>query len=68
MPLLNHTKTFMLLAAMTALFGGIGYLVGGVGGMMIAFIVAIGLNIFSYWNSDTLVLNAYRAYVAGVAS
>lgn len=61
MPILNHTKTFMLLAAMTALFGGVGYLVGGVTGMMIAFVIAIGLNVFSYWNSDSIVLKAYRA-------
>ena len=61
MPLLNHTKTFMLLAAMTALFGGVGYLVGGVPGMAIAFVIAIGLNVFSYWNSDSIVLKSYRA-------
>lgn len=61
MTMLNHTKTFMLLAAMTALFGAVGYLVGGVGGMMIAFVVAIGLNVFSYWNSDQIVLRSYRA-------
>ena len=61
MTFLNHTKTFMLLAGMTALFGGVGYLVGGVAGMAIAFVIAIGLNIFSYWNSDSIVLKAYRA-------
>ena len=61
MTMLNHTKTFMLLAAMTALFGAVGYLVGGVAGMMIAFVVAIGLNVFSYWNSDQIVLRSYRA-------
>lgn len=64
MPLLNHTKTFMLLAAMTALFGGVGYLVGGVPGMMIAFVIAVGLNVFSYWNSDSIVLKAYKAQPA----
>lgn len=64
MPLLNHTKTFMLLAAMTALFGAIGFLVGGVTGMAIAFMIAIGLNIFSYWNSDSIVLKSYRAQPA----
>lgn len=59
---MNHAKTFILLAAMTALFGGVGYLVGGAPGMTIAFIVALGINIFSYWNSDRLVLSAYRAH------
>jgi Heat shock protein. Metallo peptidase. MEROPS family M48B len=43
---MNHAKTFILLAAMTALFGGVGYLVGGAPGMTIAFIVALGINIF----------------------
>lgn len=58
---LNHTRTFMLLAAMTALFGAVGFLVGGTTGMLIAFVVAIGLNIFSYWNADKIVLKSYRA-------
>ena len=31
---MNQTKTFVLLAAMTALFGGVGYLIGGTGGML----------------------------------
>jgi heat shock protein HtpX len=39
---MNHMKTFMLLAAMTALFMGVGYLVGGAAGMAIAFVVAAG--------------------------
>ncbi|MAK61122.1 MAG: zinc metalloprotease HtpX [Ponticaulis sp.] len=59
--MLNHTKTFILLAAMTALFGGVGYLVGGVPGMAIAFVIAVGLNVFSYWNSDSIVLKSYKA-------
>lgn len=62
--MLNHTRTFMLLAAMTALFAGVGYLVGGPGGMAIAFLVAIGLNVFSFWNADTIVLKAYKAQPA----
>ncbi len=61
MTMVNHTKTFMLLAVMTALFMGVGYLVGGAGGAMIAFVIAFGLNIFSYWNADKIVLSAYRA-------
>jgi len=58
---LNHMRTFILLAAMTALFMGVGYMIGGPGGMAIAFVVAIGVNVFSYWNSDALVLRAYQA-------
>jgi heat shock protein HtpX len=60
---MNHLKTFALLAVMTALFMGLGYLIGGVGGMAIAFVIALGLNIFSYWNADKMVLKMYRAQV-----
>jgi heat shock protein HtpX len=51
----------MLLAFMTALFMGVGYLIGGQTGMLIAFVVAAGMNFFSYWNSDRMVLSAYHA-------
>jgi heat shock protein HtpX len=46
----------MLLAALTAILVGVGYLLGGSGGALIAFVVAAGLNFFSYWNADKLVL------------
>jgi heat shock protein HtpX len=46
---------------MTALFVGIGYLLGGQTGMVIAFLVAAGMNVFAYWNSDTMVLRMYNA-------
>ena len=58
---MNMMKTAMLLAAMTALFMGVGYLVGGSGGALIAFVVAAGMNLFSYWNADKLVLRMHRA-------
>jgi heat shock protein HtpX len=58
---MNTVKTFMLLAAMTALFMGIGWLIGGAGGAAIAFIVAAGMNLFAYWNSDRIVLRMYKA-------
>ncbi len=51
----------MLLAALTALFMGIGYLIGGAGGATIALIVAAGMNLFAYWNSDKIVLRMYKA-------
>ena len=57
----NHLRTFMLLAALTAIFVGVGYVVGGPTGMAIAFVLAAGMNLFSYWNSDRLVLAMYRA-------
>ncbi len=58
---MNHLKTFALLAVLTALFMGIGYMIGGTGGMLIALLVAGGMNLFSYWNADKIVLRMYRA-------
>jgi heat shock protein HtpX len=58
---MNHLKTFALLAVMTALFMGIGYLIGGATGMLIALVFAGGMNLFSYWNADKIVLKMYRA-------
>ena len=58
---MNHLKTFTLLAALTALFVGIGYLLGGATGMLIALVFAGGMNLFSYWNADKIVLRMYRA-------
>ncbi|GAW41682.1 hypothetical protein SH203_02091 [Brevundimonas sp. SH203] len=58
---MNHLKTFILLAVMTALFMGLGYLIGGATGMAIALLFAGGMNLFSYWNADKIVLKMYRA-------
>lgn len=58
---MNHLKTFTLLAALTALFVGLGYLLGGPTGMLIALVFAGGMNLFSYWNADRIVLKMYRA-------
>lgn len=58
---MNMMRTAMLLAFMTALFMGLGFLIGGRGGMMIALLFAAGMNLFSYWNSDKMVLKAYHA-------
>jgi len=58
---MNMMKTAMLIAAMTALFMGIGYMIGGSGGMMIALVIALAMNAFSYWNSDKMVLRMYNA-------
>ncbi|MEL6197052.1 MAG: zinc metalloprotease HtpX [Pseudomonadota bacterium] len=58
---MNYAKTALLLAAMTALFLGVGYLIGGPGGAMIAFVVALAMNAFAYWNSDKMVLRMYNA-------
>jgi len=59
---MNIMRTAMLIAALTALFMGIGYLIGGSSGMMIAFVIAAGMNVFSYWNSDKMVLSMYGAH------
>ncbi|WP_370651908.1 zinc metalloprotease HtpX [Brevundimonas sp.] len=58
---MNHLKTFILLAALTALFMGLGYLIGGATGMAVALVFAGGMNLFSYWNADKIVLKMYRA-------
>lgn len=58
---MNYVKTGMLLALLTALFMGVGFLVGGEGGMLIAFCIALAMNIFSYWNSDKMVLRMHGA-------
>lgn len=54
-------KTLMLLTALTVLFVAIGYLIGGQGGMIIAFGFAVVMNFVSYWFSDKIVLSMYRA-------
>jgi len=58
---MNYFRTALLLAALTGLFLAVGYMLGGTGGMVIAFLIAFGLNAFSYWNSDKLVLRMYGA-------
>src|ERR671916_61386 len=58
---MNIMRTAMLLAALTALFGVVGYLLGGQGGMLIALGIAVVTNLFAYWNSDKLALSAYNA-------
>jgi heat shock protein HtpX len=58
---MSYFKTAMLLAGMTALFMGVGYLIGGASGATIALLVAAGTNLFAYWNSDRMVLSMYGA-------
>lgn len=58
---MNHLKTFILLAGLTALFAGVGYLIGGAPGMLIAIAFAGLMNFISYWNADKIVLKMYRA-------
>jgi len=54
-------KTVMLLAALTALFMALGYSLGGGGGAVIALLVAAGMNLFTFWNADRIVLSMHHA-------
>lgn len=58
---MSTVKTFLLMAALTAIFVGAGYLLAGTGGMAIAFLIALAMNVFSWWNSDRMVLSMYKA-------
>ena len=64
----GYAKTALLLAGLTALFLGAGFLVGGQGGLLIALVLALGMNLFAYWNSDSLVLRMYGAKQVGADS
>jgi heat shock protein HtpX len=58
---MNMTRTALLLAAMTALFLAVGYLIAGEGGALIAFVIALAMNGWAYWNSDKAVLRMHHA-------
>ncbi len=58
---MNTLKTFMLMAALTALFLVGGQLMAGQQGMVIALVLALGLNFFAYWNSDKMALSMNKA-------
>ncbi|WP_291298653.1 zinc metalloprotease HtpX [Elioraea sp.] len=61
----GYVKTAILLAGLTALFGVAGLAIGGEQGMIIALVVAGGMNIFAYWNSDKIVLRMHNARQIG---
>jgi heat shock protein HtpX len=58
---MGYMRTAILLAGLTALFMAVGYLLGGAGGAVIALIIALLMNLFTYWNSDRMVLSSYDA-------
>ncbi|WP_109807983.1 zinc metalloprotease HtpX [Sphingosinithalassobacter portus] len=58
---MNTLKTTMLLAALTALFLALGFTLGGRAGAMIALMIAVGMNFFTYWNADKIVLRMHHA-------
>ena len=62
---MNYMRTAVLLAALTAFFLGVGYLLGGQSGLLVALVVALGMNVFAYWNSDQMVLRMSNAREVG---
>ncbi len=57
----GYIRTFILLAALTAIFGMVGYAIGGGGGAVIALLVAAGMNLFAWWGSASAVLRMTNA-------
>ena len=62
---MGYFRTAILMAAMTALFMGLGYMLAGAGGMLVALVIAAGMNIMSWWNSDRMVLRMHNAQLIG---
>ncbi|MEL6227499.1 MAG: zinc metalloprotease HtpX [Pseudomonadota bacterium] len=58
---MNTLKTGVLLAVMSGVLIAMGGLIGGQAGMLIALVIAGGMNVFSYWNSDKIVLRMQGA-------
>lgn len=58
---MNWFRTTLLMAALTALFMGIGAMIGGGAGALVALLVAAGINMFAYWNSDKMLLRMHNA-------
>ena len=59
---MNYLRTAILLAGLTGLFMGVGYLIGGASGATIALVIAAATNLLAYWNSDRMVLSMYGAH------
>ena len=57
----NWFKTGLLMAAIMALFGMVGGVLGGGQGMLLALLFGFGVNLWAYWFSDSMVLKLYRA-------
>lgn len=65
---MNRTRTFFLMVALTVMFVVVGGIIGGRAGSVLALIIATGMNFFSYWFSDKMVLQQYRASQVGPES
>ena len=61
----NWLKTTLLMAAIVALFGAVGMMLGGATGMLIALLLGGAMNLWAYWNSDKMVLRMYNAQEVG---
>jgi heat shock protein HtpX len=61
--LMNNVKVFVLMAGMTALLGALGGYFGGQAGLVLALVLAGGMNVFMYWNSSSMVLRSYGARI-----
>ncbi|EGJ22027.1 heat shock protein HtpX [Cereibacter sphaeroides WS8N] len=59
---MGYVRTGILMAVMTALFLGVGALIGGQSGAIIALVIAAGMNLFTFWNSDRAVLSMHGAH------
>lgn len=58
---MNYFRTTVLLAGLTGLFLAVGFMLGGEGGVILAFVAALAMNLFAYWNSDKMVLRMHGA-------
>jgi heat shock protein HtpX len=65
---MNLFKTALLMSLMTGLFLVVGALIGGGTGMIVAFVIAAGMNLVAYWNSDKMLLSMYGARQVDAAS
>ena len=64
----NWLKTMVLMAGILVLFATVGGAIGGAQGMLIAFLLGAGMNVFAYWFSDKMVLRMYNAQEVDAAS
>lgn len=64
---MQHAKVFLLMASLTAFAASVGGALGGQGGAVLAFGIAVATNVGMYWRSDRLVLRMYRAEIVDEA-
>ena len=62
---MNGFRTFLLMAALVAIFGGLGLLLAGRAGLLLALAVAAAMNLYAWWHSDSVVLRMHQAREVG---